>query len=98
MNISTPDILNKNNKSLAIQESGILSEIERFGGRIDQVRSTHFLNIKICDDYLQKIEADQDDKFDLDGANVILDCSPVCSMALDMYQKTVMFEQIYYKI
>ena len=92
MNISTPDIFNNNNKSNAIQESGILSEIERFGGRIDWILSSFYLNMKICDDYLQKIETDQDDNFDLDAANVHLDTSPVCCMAFDMCQSRVLYE------
>ena len=91
MNIPTTDILNKENK--IFQGPGILSEIERFGGRIDWVQSSYYLNIRICEDYLQKIEADQDENFDLVAANVEFDtdCSD-CFLALDMVLPTVMYE------
>ena len=92
MNVSTPDVLNRNNKKVAIQEPGVLSEIERFGGRIDWISSSLRLNIKICDDYLNKIETDQDDKFDLIASNVVLETSHVRCMALDMCGTTVIFE------
>jgi hypothetical protein len=89
LNISTPDFFNGKN-----HESGIQAEIERFGGRIDWVQSSlqADLNIKYCEEYLKKVEANQDKKFDINTARVVLDSSDICSMALDMSVENFRFE------
>jgi hypothetical protein len=89
VNISTPDILNNNNRDELIKESGIIAEVTHFGGRIDWVESSfsNQLNFVYCNDYIKRIEANEQVNFDIEKANIILNSSEICCMALDMTTK-----------
>ena len=50
------------------------------------------LNIKYCEEYSKEVEANQDKKFDINTARVVLDSSDICSMALDMSVENFRFE------
>ena len=84
INISTPEVLNKNNIILSIKESGILAEKEHFGGRINWLESSFIqnLNIGYCEEHLNKIEAGQYEKFDIKKAYVYQYSSDAQTMAL----------------
>ena len=76
LNISTPDLLNKSGISSCVEESGLMAEIEHFGGRVDWTRSSFNdnFNIEYCRNYLRKMEADEHVKFEIEKAHVEL-CS-----------------------
>jgi hypothetical protein len=85
LNVSTPDLLNKNSVSSSVEESGQMAEIEHFGGRVDWARSSFNdnFNIEYCRNYLRKIEADENEKFEIQKANVEQYSNQPKIMALD---------------
>ena len=85
MNVSTPDLLNKSSVSSSVEESGLMAEIEHFGGRVDWARSifNENFNIEYCRNYLRKIEADEYVKFEIEKANVEQYSNQPKIMALD---------------
>ena len=85
LNVSTPDLLNKNSVSSSVEGSGLMAEIEHFGGRVDWARSSFNdnFNIEYCRNYLRKIEADENEKFDIQKANVEQYSNQPKIMALD---------------
>jgi hypothetical protein len=85
LNVSTPDLLNKSGVSSSVEESGLMAEIEHFGGRVDWARSSFNdnFNIEYCRNYLRKIEADENEKFDIQIANVEQYSNQPKIMALD---------------
>ncbi len=45
------------------------------------------LNFVYCHDYIKRIEANEQINFDIEKANIILNSSKICCMALDMTSK-----------
>ena len=86
VNISTPDLLKNSNRDHLIQESGIMAESKHFSRRIDWVLSSFSktLNFEYCQDYIKRIEANEEVDFDINRANIIENTSDICCMALDM--------------
>ena len=75
VNISVPDIFTKINSLKAdIEESGLLAEIEHFGGRINWIKSSESNNLDInyCKYYIKKVEDNEFEKFDCNKAKVEL--------------------------
>jgi hypothetical protein len=85
LNVSTPDLLNKKSVSSSVEESGLMAEIEHFGGRVDWARSSFNdnFNIEYCRNYLIKIEADENETFEIQKANVEQYSNQPKIMALD---------------
>ena len=80
INISTP--YNK----VDIEESGLLAEIEHFGGRINWLESSECgdLNTDYCEYYIKKVENNEYVSFDCIKAKVkFYEHIPIC-MAVDM--------------
>jgi len=74
INISTPDIIKKNNSynKVDLEESGLLAEIEHFGGRINWLESSESgdLNTDYCEYYIKKVENNEYVNFDCIKAKV----------------------------
>ena len=73
INVSTPDIIKKNKSyKVDIEKSGLLAEIEHFGGRINWLESSECgdLNTDYCEYYIKKVENNEYVSFDCIEAKV----------------------------
>jgi hypothetical protein len=88
IDISTPDMIKKNNSynKVDIEESGLLAEIEHFGGRINWLESSECgdLNTDYGEYYIKKFENNEFVNFDCIKAKIkFYEHIPIC-MAVDM--------------